>query len=119
LARWEEWLLLPEPTPGSDPSWFGFLISVREGAPFTRGELVAWLESRKIATRMLFAGNMTRQPAFKDAPHRVVGELKNTDRAMRDTFWIGVWPGVTAEMRDWVVASIAEFIAAKCGTRTS
>jgi len=119
LARWEEWLLLPEPTPGSDPSWFGFLISVREGAPFTRGELVAWLESRKIATRMLFAGNMTRQPAFKDAPHRVVGELKNTDRVMRDTFWIGVWPGVTAEMRDWVVASFAEFIAAKCGTRTS
>jgi CDP-6-deoxy-D-xylo-4-hexulose-3-dehydrase len=66
---------------------------VRDGAPFTRGELVAWLESRKIATRMLFAGDMTRQPAFKDAPHRVVGELRNTERVMRDTFWIGVWPG--------------------------
>jgi CDP-6-deoxy-D-xylo-4-hexulose-3-dehydrase len=113
LAKWNEWLLLPEPTPGSDPSWFGFLVTVREGAPFTRGELVAWLESRKIATRMLFAGNMTRQPAFKDAPHRIVGELKNTDRVMRDTFWIGVWPGITAEMREWVVASFAQFIAAK------
>jgi len=113
LAKWDEWLLLPEPTPGSDPSWFGFLLTVREGAPFTRNELVAWLESRKIATRMLFAGNMTRQPAFKDAPHRIVGELKNTDRVMRDTFWIGVWPGTTAEMREWVVASFAQFIAAK------
>jgi CDP-6-deoxy-D-xylo-4-hexulose-3-dehydrase len=113
LAPWSEWLLLPEATPGSDPSWFGFLITVREGAPFSRGELVAWLESRKIATRMLFAGNMTRQPAFEGVPHRVVGPLTNTDRVMRDTFWIGVWPGLTPPMLEWMVASFAEFFAAR------
>jgi CDP-4-dehydro-6-deoxyglucose reductase, E1 len=113
LAPWGEWLLLPEATPGSDPSWFGFLITVREGASFSRGELVAWLESRKIATRMLFAGNMTRQPAFEGVPHRVVGALENTDRVMRDTFWIGVWPGLTPPMLEWMVASFAEFFAAR------
>jgi CDP-6-deoxy-D-xylo-4-hexulose-3-dehydrase len=113
LAPWSEWLLLPEATPGSDPSWFGFLITVREGAPFTRGELVAWLESRKIATRMLFAGNMTRQPAFEGVPHRVVGPLTNTDRVMRDTFWIGVWPGLTPPMLAWMVASFEAFFAAR------
>jgi CDP-6-deoxy-D-xylo-4-hexulose-3-dehydrase len=113
LAPWSEWLLLPEATPGSDPSWFGFLITVREGAPFSRAELVAWLESRKIATRMLFAGNMTRQPAFEGVPHRVVGPLTNTDRVMRDTFWIGVWPGLTPPMLEWMVASFAEFFAAR------
>jgi len=113
LAPWSEWLLLPEATPGSDPSWFGFLITVREGAPFSRGEIVAWLESRKIHTRMLFAGNMTRQPAFEGVPHRVVGPLTNTDRVMRDTFWIGVWPGLTPPMLEWMVASFAEFFAAR------
>jgi CDP-6-deoxy-D-xylo-4-hexulose-3-dehydrase len=86
---------------------------VREGASFSRGELVAWLESRKIATRMLFAGNMTRQPAFEGVPHRVVGALENTDRVMRDTFWIGVWPGLTPPMLEWMVASFAEFFAAR------
>jgi CDP-6-deoxy-D-xylo-4-hexulose-3-dehydrase len=113
LAPWREWLVLPEATAGSDPSWFGFLVTVREGAPFSRAELVAWLESRKIATRMLFAGNMTRQPAFDGVAHRVVGTLENTDRVMRDTFWIGVWPGLTPPMLDWMVDSFAEFMAAR------
>ncbi len=111
LAPWSEWLLLPEATLGSDPSWFGFLITVREGAPFSRAELVAWLESRTIATRMLFAGNMTRQPAFVDIEHRVVGTLTNTDRVMHDTFWIGVWPGLTPPMLEWMVTSFAEFFS--------
>ncbi len=113
LSPWREWLLLPEATPGSEPSWFGFLLTVREGAPFTRAELVAWLESRKIATRMLFAGNMTRQPAFEGVAHRVVGTLENTDRVMRDTFWIGVWPGLTPPMLDWMAESFSEFFAAR------
>ena len=113
LAPWREWLLLPEPTEGSDPSWFGFLITVHEQAPFSRAELVAWLESRKIATRMLFAGNMTRQPAFVGVPHRTVGSLENTDRVMHDTFWIGVWPGLTPAMLEWMVESFAEFFAAR------
>lgn len=109
LAPWSEFLLLPEATPNSDPSWFGFLITVQQGAPFTRNELVAWLESRKIATRMLFAGNMTRQPAFAGVEHRVVGTLTNTDRVMNDTFWIGVWPGLTGAMKHYMVESIGAF----------
>jgi CDP-6-deoxy-D-xylo-4-hexulose-3-dehydrase len=113
LAPWREWMILPEATRGSDPSWFGFLITVCEGAPFTRNELVAWLESREIATRMLFAGNMTRQPAFEGVRYRVVGGLENTDRVMRDTFWIGVWPGLSPPMLDWMVQSIADFFAAR------
>src|SRR5262245_6110441 len=113
LSTWEEWLHLPVATPGSEPSWFGFLLTVREGAPFTRGDLVAWLEGRKIATRMLFAGNMTRQPAFEGVRHRVVGDLAITDRVMRDTFWIGVWPGLTQPMLEWMVTSFAEFFATK------
>ena len=113
LAPFEPWLLLPEATPGSDPSWFGFLITVREGAPFTRSDLVAHLEQRRIATRLLFAGNMTRQPAFEGVPHRIVGALTNTDRAMRDTFWVGVWPGLTRPMLEFVAESFADFFAAR------
>jgi len=109
LAPFERWLMPHEATPGSEPSWFGFLLTVREDAPFKRGELLAYLERRKIATRMLFAGNMTRQPAFEGATHRVVGDLANTDRVMRDTFWIGVWPGLTPPMLDWMVESFAAF----------
>jgi len=111
LSPWREWLVLPEPTPNSEPSWFGFVITVRENAPFTRGELVAWLEERKIHTRMLFAGDMTKQPAFQGVEHRVVGDLANTNRVMRDTFWIGVWPGLTPAMLEWMVESFAEFFA--------
>jgi CDP-6-deoxy-D-xylo-4-hexulose-3-dehydrase len=113
FERYEEWLILPRGTAGSDPSWFGFVITVREGAPFTRAELVAHLESRKIATRMLFAGNMARQPAFEGVEHRVGGELANTDRVMRDTFWIGVWPGLSDAMLDWVEQSVADFMQAR------
>ncbi len=96
-------LILPEPTEGSDPSWFGFLITVREGATVTRDKLVGALEAAKVQTRMLFAGNMIRQPVFDSMResgegYRVVGELTNTDRIMNDAFWIGVYPGMTDEM---------------------
>ncbi|MDZ4655338.1 MAG: lipopolysaccharide biosynthesis protein RfbH [Coriobacteriia bacterium] len=96
-------LVLPEPTPGSDPSWFGFLMTVRENTGVTRDELVRALEDAKVQTRMLFAGNMVRQPAFdgmreRNEGYRVVGELPNTDRIMNDAFWIGVYPGMTEEM---------------------
>ena len=113
LAPFAEWLLLPEATPDSEPSWFGFLLTVQPGAPFTRNDLVAFLEQRKIATRMLFAGNMTRQPAFAGVEHRVVGSLTNTDRVMNDTFWIGVWPGLTGAMKTYMVESIAAFLATR------
>ena len=102
-------LALPEPTPRSDPSWFGFSICVRPGARFSRADLVGWLERAGVATRLLFAGNLTRQPAYRDADYRVAGELANTDLIMRQGFWIGVYPGLTDEMIDYVVDSIGRF----------
>jgi NDP-hexose-3,4-dehydratase len=107
------WLLLPEATPGSDPSWFGFVITVDPEAPFSRAELVDHLESRRIGTRRLFAGNLTRQPAYVGQPHRVVGDLTNSDVITAQTFWVGVYPALTEEMLDYVVATVKEFIAAR------
>nr|AKD43519.1 NDP-hexose 3,4-dehydratase [Streptomyces minoensis] len=105
-------LLLPEATPGSDPSWFGFVLTVLPDAPFTRSALVTFLEDRKIRTRRLFAGNLTRHPAYEGRNFRVVGELTNSDVTTEATFWIGVYPGITPEMVDYMVASIREFVAA-------
>jgi CDP-6-deoxy-D-xylo-4-hexulose-3-dehydrase len=104
-------LLLPAPTPGSDPSWFGFIITVRPDAGFTRADLVAFLEARKIGTRMLFAGNLTRQPALEGQRYRIAEPLVNSDTITENTFWIGVYPGLTAEMIDYMAASIREFVA--------
>ncbi|WP_329215652.1 lipopolysaccharide biosynthesis protein RfbH [Streptomyces sp. NBC_01485] len=106
-------LLLPEPTPRSEPSWFGFVITVDPEAPFRRAELVDFLEERKIGTRRMFAGNLTRHPAYIDQPHRIVGELTNSDLITEHTFWIGVYPALTDEMLDYVTASIKEFVAAR------
>ncbi|NLU74359.1 lipopolysaccharide biosynthesis protein RfbH [Streptomyces sp. HNM0575] len=105
-------LLLPDATPRSDPSWFGFVLTVDPEAPFSRAELVAFLEDRKIGTRRLFAGNLTRHPAYIGRPHRIVGELTNSDVITDQTFWIGVYPALTDEMLDYVTASIKEFVAA-------
>ena len=110
LKPLEEFLLLPKPTEGSDPSWFGFLITVRPESPFSRNELIRYLESRKIATRLLFGGNLTRQPAYKDVPYRVVGDLKNTDLVMNQSFWIGIYPGITSAMIAYMVETIETFI---------
>ena len=110
LQPLEDFLMLPEATPGADPSWFGFPIGVRENAPFKRQELVRALETKKIGTRLLFAGNLLRQPAYEGCEYRVIGELKNTDFAMNNVFWIGVYPGLTAEMLDYVAETIREFV---------
>ncbi|AOZ92249.1 lipopolysaccharide biosynthesis protein RfbH [Paenibacillus crassostreae] len=99
-------LILPEATAGSEPSWFGFPITVRAQAPLSRNELVQELEKLRIGTRLLFAGNILRQPAYKDIPHRIVGTLQNTDRIMNDTFWIGLYPGLTLDMLQYVADSI-------------
>ncbi len=111
LKPLEDYLLLPVATPGSEPSWFGFPIGVREDAPFTRDELIRALEARKIGTRLLFGGNILRQPAYEDCEHRVIGSLPNTNFAMNNVFWIGVFPGLTAEMLDFVVNTFIEFAA--------
>jgi CDP-6-deoxy-D-xylo-4-hexulose-3-dehydrase len=110
-------LVLPEPTPGAEPSWFGFMVSVREGAALTRDGLVAALEAQKIQTRMLFAGNLVRQPAMTElaraaqaagrpTPFRVAGELTTTDAIMNRSLWWGVYPGLTEPMRQHVVATV-------------
>jgi CDP-6-deoxy-D-xylo-4-hexulose-3-dehydrase len=106
-------LLLPEPTPRSDPSWYGFVITVDPAAPFGSPELVDFLEERKIGTRRLFAGNLTRHPAYMDRPHRVAGELTNSDIVTEQTFHVGVYPGLTDEMIDYIVSSVKEFVAAQ------
>lgn len=104
-------LILPEACPGSRPSWFGFLITCKEGVD--RNQLVQYVESKGVQTRMLFAGNLTKHPCFNQmresgSGYRVVGELKNTDRIMQDTFWIGVYPGMTDEMIDYMAKTIKE-----------
>ena len=109
LQDLQDVLLLPEATANSEPSWFGFLLSVKENAPFTRNELVQHLESKRIGTRLLFGGNLTRQPAYKGLDYRVIGDLKNTDWVMQNSFWLGLFPSLTEEMLDYVVSVIRQF----------
>jgi CDP-6-deoxy-D-xylo-4-hexulose-3-dehydrase len=109
LKPYEEFLAAQQATPYSEPSWFGLLLTVRDGAPFSRDDLVRWLESRRIQTRQLFGGNLLRQPAFAGVQHRVVGDLTNADKIMRDAFFVGVYPGLTAEMLDWMEESFRDF----------
>ncbi|MEU6740097.1 lipopolysaccharide biosynthesis protein RfbH [Streptosporangium sandarakinum] len=106
-------LVLPEATPRSDPSWYGFVLTVDPQAPFGAKELVDFLEDRRIGTRRLFAGNIIRHPAYTDREYRIVGELTNTDVITTQTFHIGVYPGLTDEMIDYVVSSIREFVRAR------
>lgn len=112
LKDLEEFIILPEPTPNSDPSWFGFTISVRETAPFTRDELVQKLEASKIATRLLFAGNLIRQPAYRDIEKRVVGDLARADFVMNSSLWIGLYPGIDAARRSYMLDVLHEFVGA-------
>ncbi|HKN55972.1 MAG TPA: lipopolysaccharide biosynthesis protein RfbH [Amycolatopsis sp.] len=104
-------LLLPEPTPGSDPSWFGFIITVKPDAGFDVPDVVNYLEARNIRTRRLFAGNLTRHPAYIGRPQRVAGPLTNSDIVTERTFWIGVYPGITPEMVEYMISTLKEFVA--------
>jgi CDP-6-deoxy-D-xylo-4-hexulose-3-dehydrase len=110
LKSLEEYLLLPVATQGSDPSWFGFPIGVRENAPFTRDELVRALDAKKVGTRVLFGGNLLRQPAYEGCEFRTIGDLPNSDYVMNNVFWIGVYPGLTKPMLDFVADTIREFV---------
>lgn len=115
LKNLEDFFILPEPTPKSQPSWFGFMLTVRKSAGFTQKEIVQHLESCKIQTRMLFAGNYLRQPAFDEIrkqknKYRVVGDLKNTDIIMNNSFWIGVYPGMSEPMLEFIIQTIQDFV---------
>ena len=115
LSDLSDVLVLPEATETSDPSWFGFLLTVKESAGFTRDELVGYLEKHKIQTRMLFAGNLIKHPCFDEMRttgegYRVVGELTNTDIIMNRTFWIGVYPGMKSSMIQYMIDRIHEFV---------
>lgn len=110
LKGLEEFFVLPEIAPESNPSWFGFALTVKPGGPKTRNQIVQELNDAKIATRLLFGGNLLRQPAFQGTPRRVVGDLTNTDVVMNDTFWIGVWPGLTIPMLDYMIESLHKIL---------
>ena len=103
LQDLEEFFVLPEGTANSDPSWFGFPLMVKSDAPFSRADVIAFLEEHKIASRALFGGNLTRQPAYQDVQYRTIGDLPNSDLVMKQLLWIGVYPGLTAEMLDYVI----------------
>jgi CDP-6-deoxy-D-xylo-4-hexulose-3-dehydrase len=111
LMGLEDQIILPRAVANSDPSWFGFAITVRKNAGKSRNDIVKELNDRKIATRLLFGGNLLRQPAFVGTPRRIVGELLNTDIVMKDTFWIGVWPGLSIEMLDYVIKNLKEIFS--------
>ena len=113
LKGLEEYLLLPEPQEGSDPSWFGYAITVLDSSPVLRNDIVQRLNDRKIGTRLLFAGNLLRQPGFAGTARRVISDLKNTDIVMNNTFWLGVWPGLTTKMLDYVIESLYEVLGVK------
>jgi CDP-4-dehydro-6-deoxyglucose reductase, E1 len=116
LKPLEQYVVLPEATPKSDPSWFGFPIGVKADAPFKRDQLTKALEAQKIGTRLLFAGNLSRQPAYEGWEYRVVGDMTNTDYVMNNVFWIGVFPGLTNEMLDFIAKTAIEFVEqAKAG----
>ena len=110
LADLEDAFVLPEPTAGADPSWFGFAMGVRPGSPRTRDEIVRFLDERRIATRQLFGGNLTRQPAYLDVPHRTVGDLPNSDFTMENVFWVGVYPGLSDAAIEYVIESLREAV---------
>ena len=110
LADLEDRLILPRATPNSDPSWFGFALTVRPESGLSRREIVQHLESRRIATRLLFGGNLLRQPAYLGLDHRVAGPLRNADIITDHTFWIGVYPGLSDAMVDYMIETVREAV---------
>ena len=110
LKPLEEYFILPEATQHANPSWFGFLLTIKNGALINRNKLVEYLEKNKIGTRLLFGGNLTKQPAYKNTPYRIFNNLANTDKVMDDSFWLGVWPGLEEAHYLYIVEKIRDFI---------
>ena len=110
LSDLQQFFILPAATPDSDPSWFGFPLAVRPEAPFTRDHVLRYLDERKIATRLLFGGNLLRQPAYQGIQHRKVGDLRNSDFVMNHVLWMGVWPGLSQEMLTFVIETLHRMV---------
>jgi len=110
FRKYERHFVMPESCPGADASHFGYLVNIREGAPFSRNQLVVYLESKGVATRMLFGGNIVRQPAYRDAAYRVYGKLGNADHFMNNAFWIGVYPGIGDKQMEYAKKTFADFL---------
>ncbi|MFC1644682.1 lipopolysaccharide biosynthesis protein RfbH [Patescibacteria group bacterium] len=115
LKKFDKYFDFSVPTENSDPSWFGFIMTVKDDCGFSREDLMKFLNDKKIGTRLLFGGNLTKQPYFLNykIKHRIVGELKNTDTVMDNTFWIGVYPGINGEMMNWIEESFKEFLSSE------
>ena len=111
LTPLEDIFILPQPTAGSQPSWFGYPITLRAGLPFSRDNLVQHLDEQKIGTRLLFGGNLIRQPYMRGREYRVVGELTNANIVTDRTFWIGLYPGLGPDQLQYVVETITKFVA--------
>jgi len=110
LKKYDKYFVLPQATENSLPSWFGFPILVKKNAPFSRNEIVHYLEKTKIATRMLFGGNLTKQPAYQDTKYKIVGGLKNTNLVMNNLFWVGVYPGLTEAKINYILDKFDAFM---------
>lgn len=110
LEACSEFVTLPEATPGSDPSWFGFPVTLRDNAPVSRRDLLGYLDQKKIGTRLLFAGNLTRQPYMAGRNYRIASTLSRSDKVMNDTFWIGVYPGLSESMLDYAATAIEQYL---------
>ncbi len=110
MRNLEQFFILPQPTTNANPSWFGFLMTIRPDVNLSRAELVAYLEERKIGTRLLFGGNLLKQPAYSDVPHRVVGTLENTNTIMDRAFWIGIWPGLEEKHFDYMYQQLNAYL---------
>jgi CDP-6-deoxy-D-xylo-4-hexulose-3-dehydrase len=106
-------VILPKPTENSEPSWFGFPITLKENSSIDREELLRHLDSKKIGTRLMFAGNILKQPAYMNIQHRKVSDLSNSDLVMNRTFWVGLYPGLTKVMLNYISLSIEEFTDSK------
>lgn len=113
LDKYSKYFIMPRATEGSSPSWFGFHLTVKEVAPFTRHEITTYLEEKKVGTRLLFGGNLLNQPAYKGVKHKVFSELHNTNALMRGCFWVGVWPGLTDAHIDYMISVFDSFFREK------